>query len=450
MKRSIKMLIIAVIVLALMIGGYFFAVNWQPEKDEAEAPQQEKTDVNYIIDEDLTDIECVEFHTQTAHYTIRNGEKPSIEGYSSHVIDNGKLQAAMFGASSVIEGHTVSENPENLASYGLESEENYVSVKLKDGSERKLIIGNSANYEGEYYVKLADEKTVYTIEEYTVNTLLAHPDEYRSLSVCSIDGNSIADFEVAQKGVKVLSVKYDEKTKSQNEIHPYVYRIEYPYPGATANLDALKIVYESVSSVSASKIVEENPKNLSQYGLDKPYVFTVRDQYGTVTLKMGNYAENGEVYVMRDDLPVVYSASCSFYETIKNLKADDYVDRFIHLMYLDTVEGVVVKTPDITHNMTITRKSEDKTDYNIDGRIKVKETFTKIYTNVIGLSAKEFTSDSPSGKERCSITFKFTDKTEKTFIYYDYNERYCIVKADSGIACLVLNEDLESMLNSFN
>lgn len=450
MKRSIKMLIIAVIVLALMIGGYFLAINWQPEKEKAEAPQQEKTEVNYIINEELEDIDCVEFHTQTAHYTIRNGEKPSIEGYSSYVIDNAKLQAAMFGASSVIAGHTVSENPENLDSYGLESEENYVSVKLKDGSERKLIIGNSANFEGEYYVKLADEETVYTVEDYTANNLLAHPDEYRSLNVCSIDGTTIADFEVSQKGVKVLSVKYDEKEKSQSELHPYVYKIEYPYPGAVANLDALTIVYESVSSVSASKIVEENPKNLSKYGLDKPYVFTVKDQYGTVTLKMGNYAENGEVYVMRDDLPVVYSAYCSFYETIKNLKADDYVDRFIHLMYLDTVEGVTVKTPDVTHNMTITRKSEDKTDYNIDGRIKVKETFTKIYTNVIGLSASEFTSASPSGTEKCAITFNFTDKTSKTFTYYNYNERYCIVKSNNGISCLVLNESVDEMLDSFN
>jgi hypothetical protein len=38
------------------------------------------------------------------------------------------------------------------------------------------------------------------------------------------------------------------------------------------------------------------------------------------TIKIGSYSEDGLVYVMQENVPVVYTAECSFYEKIKNIK----------------------------------------------------------------------------------------------------------------------------------
>ena len=44
---------------------------------------------------------------------------------------------------------------------------------------------------------------------------------------------------------------------------------------------------------------------------------------------MGDYGENGNVYIMCNNIPVVYLAQCPFYETVKGVNAKNYVDRFI-------------------------------------------------------------------------------------------------------------------------
>lgn len=449
MKRNIKALIAAVVILALIAGLYIFAVKWQPEEEKKteENSLSDFPEIEYLVEVDTADIEYVKFNNGAESYTIRNGETASIEGYFSNVIDTSSLMSALYDCASVAIGHKI-ENPKELSAYGLDKEDKYVIIKTKDGAEHKIIIGNSANFDGEFYAMNKATGEVATIKSYEVDSLCKSPSEYRSLQMCSIDPQSVKNFTIEKSGAKVLSVKYDEDYVPKNEYLSVSYLIEYPYKGVTASLDKLQELFESLSSPVAKSIVEENPKNLSSYGLDKPYSLTVTDANGTVSMKMGDYDEEGNVYMMYNNVPVVYAAQSSFYETVKETKPDEYVERFINLFTITQVSEIIIKGDTESHSLEVDEKEDGNSVYKIDGKHVTEDSFKKIYQQIIGITAAKFTKDTPKGEEKCSITFKLKDKSSKTFNYYVYDERNCIVKADNGMVCLALTESIDAIFNS--
>lgn len=453
MKRNIKMLIAALVVLVLLVGAYFLVPKLiaENEDDVSEAGDFLESDTNsdYILNEKTDDTASITFSTGEITYTIINGEQPTIEGYTSHIINDSSLAVALLDSTSIRSVRKLGVQME-LSKYGLDKEDKYVSVKLKNGQEKKVIIGNPTNIDGEYYAMISGENEVCVISESTASTLLTHPSKYRKLGVVEIVNNTVSEFAVEKNGEKVLEAKYVSTSEvSGQQIHEF--KLLYPYPGVKANMDSINMFCEALSSVTATEIVEENPANLAKYGLDKPYVLKVKDDNATSTIKMGQYAEDGDVYVMKGDVPVVYKAPCPFYENVKNLSADEFVDNFIHLFNVSDVSKTTVKNSKKTHNISISKKSEDEYDYKIDGKIKVKENFTPVYTSIIGITSSSFMpGKEPGGEEYCMIKFDFNDKSSKTFNYYVYDDRYCIVKADNGLTCIVTKESIDAIFKAID
>lgn len=453
MKSNIKKLIAAVVVLALIIGLYFVVPLILPENKpeeniDANTAEEIISEDEYVVYEKTENVDQVTFNTGEITYTIINDETPEIVGYSSNVIDTGSLFMALF-KSTIIGYSKKIGSVENPADYGLDKEDKYVSIKLVDGKERKVIIGNPTNIGGEYYAKNSESDVVYVINESTAQTLLKHPKEYRNLDVVQISPETITAVAVDKKGEKTLEFKY-ESTKEESGQAIHTYKMEFPYKGVKANYDSINMFCQNLGTVTAVDIVEENPVALSRYGLDKPYVLKVTDDNGTSIVKMGNYTDDGYVYVMKADIPVVYKAECKFYEAVKNLKADEFVERFIHLFNIDTVSKITVKNSEKTHKLTVTEKSKDSYEYKINGKIKVKENFTPIFTSIIGVTASSYLPGIlPTGEEVCVIDFVFNDNTKKTFTYFRYDDRYCIVKADNGLSCLVTTKSVEDIFKAF-
>ena len=443
------MLVAAVAALALLAGGYFFLQKWEPNsqgENSSEALLGQNEETEYLINTDYSEIASVTVNNGEETYTVKNGENPSIEGYSSHIIDSSKLSSLIYSSSSVAISHKIKGKGDSLSLYGLDSPEKWVLISMKDGTKYKLVIGNSANFEGEYYAMLEGEDFVCTVSSYDIESLMKSPSEMRSMDICTLDGQSIASFTIKKNGKKEISVKYDENFKPSNEYQTVSYLVTYPYNNVNASLDKLQALFEKISSLTAQSIVEENPSNLKKYGLDKPYELEITDHEGKTTkIKMGSYGEDGNVYVMLSGVPVVYLADCPFYEVVKESRADDYVDRFINLFSIDAVKSIKVKAEGKTHTLEITKKSDDESIYKINDKLVSEKPFKEIYQLIIGVTATDFVNKEPAGDKKCEFIFKFTDNTKKTFTYYTYDDRYCIVKADNGLKCLTLTKNLDAV-----
>ena len=445
MKRNIRTTIIVAVLLAVLVGAYIFLQGMK--KEDGETPQQVAEKIEYIIEEPPSDVASVQFNTGELNYTIHNGETPTVDGYTSHIIDSSKLDSVLMNVVNMSCSQNMGEQSD-LSKYGLDKEDKFVLIKFKNGEEHKIIVGNPTYVDGEYYVRKSGEKVVYTLPSQFANLILCHPKNFRDTKICVVDNYSITEFAVEQLGEKVLEINRDDEYAKKNGFIQSNYIIKHPYENVEANNDTLNAIFENLTSVYATEIVEEDPQDLAQYGLHQPYAITVKDNNGKFTVKMGTYAEDGTVYVMRDDIPVVFKASCPFYEPVKTLIPDEYIARYIHIFKITEVEGVTVEGSGKSHNMKITKKSSDSYEYKIDDKIKAEDNFRSIYNTVISPIANQIVNEEITGEEVCKITFTLKDKTEKTFVYHKYDDRNYITKANNGLTCLVKKESVDDIFKA--
>jgi len=447
MKRNIKIIIASLLVLALLAGGYYFLLGWNPEnpaEEQASNPPEEQYEK--AIDIKTNDVDFVKINNGSIVYTVRNGEKVAIEGYSSLIMDEYQLSMLLYDVTALPVSRKIDSSGKNFSDYGIDENGKSITVATKDGKTEILLIGAPTNFEDEYYAMLKGKDSVFTVSSYSVEKLMKHPSEMRSNAICTLDGQNISAFTIIKNGKKELSIAYDEEYVPANEYQPVSYLITYPYNNVTASLDRLQELFKNISSLAAESIIEENPSDLAKYGLDNPYeVEFISFDEKKVTVKMGNYGENGSIYVMRDNLPVVYLAQCSFYENIKNATAQNYIDRFIHLFNINTVKKISVKAGNKEHLLSIEKNADKSMTYKIDGKTSEESKFKPIYQQIIGITAADFIEEKDEGEENCTISFSLNDGSTKKFTYYIYNDRYCIVKADNNLTCLTLTKNIDTL-----
>lgn len=443
MKRNIRTIIIVAVLLAVLVAAYFFVSNLKKDSN-GENAQTAQEQFEYLISEKPDEISYIQYNAGEVNFTVYSGDTPKIEGYTSHIIDSSKLDTALMSTAGMQFSKNMGKQTD-LSKYGLDSEEKFILFKLKNGEERKIIIGNPTHLDGEYYARKAGDSVVYTLSSQSCALLMCNPEIFRDTTVCIIDNYSVSDFSVKKAGNSVLEVYRDDDYAKENGFIQSNYIIKYPYNNVEANNDTIDAFFGNLASVYATEIVEEDPADLSKYGLDKPNVITVKDEKGTSTVKMGKYAEDGTAYVMKDDIPVVFKAVCPFYETVKNIVPDEYIARYIHIFKLTDVESVVVENSEKSHTMKITEKSENSFEYRIDDKIKNEDNFRTVYETVITPIANKIITEEITGEEVCKITFTFKNKSVKTFTYCKYDDKNYIVKADNGLNCLVKKESVDNI-----
>lgn len=443
MKKSIKMLIIGVIILAILGGGYYFAVKWVPENNDEDISTDDITETIFLVNENPDSVSSISFSMKDNSYTLINGDKITIDGYTSKVLSQDLLSSAFENACYVVASHKV-ESVAQLEEYGLSQKERYITYTYKDNTSKTIIFGNDAYFQGEHYVMIEDTDTVYTVSDSIYQALVQSPTNYRDLGVCSIDSASITQLGIYHNGKAVFDTKTSEEDAvSKGGVSIPVYTMSAPYKNVKMSVDKLTAFIEKLSAIYANDIVDESNTNYATYGLNNPYKLTVTDSNGKHTLLLGFKNENGEVYMMYNNNGVVYAAECSFYDDVVNAKTVDYIDRLIHLVEVSSLSGLDIEHSGGKVSFSIDEENEK---YKKDGEPIAKKKFKELYQAVIGVTMADVADRKPSGNQICKITFKFSDGSSKNFTYYEYNERYCSVVGDNGLNCLTLTKNINSII----
>ena len=259
MKRNIKIIIASLLVLALLAGGYYFLLGWNPEnpaEEQASNPTEEQYEK--AIDIKTNDVDFVKINNGSIVYTVRNGEKVAIEGYSSLIMDEYQLSMLLYDVTALPVSRKIDSSGKTFSDYGIDENGKSITVATKDGKTEILLIGAPTNFEDEYYAMLKGKDSVFTVSSYSVEKLMKHPSEMRSNAICTLDGQNISAFTIIKNGKKELSIAYDEEYVPANEYQPVSYLITYPYNNVTASLDRLQELFKNISSLAAESIIEEN------------------------------------------------------------------------------------------------------------------------------------------------------------------------------------------------
>jgi hypothetical protein len=215
-------------------------------------------------------------------------------------IDESKVSSIATNISSLVAEKIIEEEAGDISIYGLDKPV-LISVKMDDGTLKTLEIGNETPTKSGYYVKVKDEKKVYTIGSYIGKNLKVGKNDVKARDLFSIKPEEITEFSL-ERGESLVF-----KAKKSGD---FDWIMTSPIQG-NVNISAISPMLEAVSQTSAVNFIEENPSNLEQYGLLNPsYCLEFHTPAGREKLLLGKEKERGvEIYAKLADSSEVFSIS---------------------------------------------------------------------------------------------------------------------------------------------
>ena len=268
MKKKSMNLITAVAVLVVLSGAYVGVKTYvakQEEKESAEE-EEEKTQVFSISSED---VQSIKFVIDKKEVTFeKNNDEWVKSDERDFPVDQDKLTEAI-GSLNNVEADRVLDNVTDTTEYGLDDPTNTITITDKDGKETVLHVGMENASTSQYYVENGeDESKIYVVADSVFQPFMKTLYDYAKAGTFPvIDSSTISNVTVDENDDSYTLTK-DDNTGLWN--------IQDKDGAEKADSAKVSSLTSSIASIAYGSFVNYNCKDLSEYGLDKPY--------GTITI----------------------------------------------------------------------------------------------------------------------------------------------------------------------
>lgn len=268
MKKKSMNLITAVAVLVVLSGAYVGVKTYvakQEEKENAEE-EEEKTQVFSISSED---VQSIKFVIDKKEVTFeKNNDEWVKSDERDFPVDQDKLIEAI-GSLNNVEADRVLDNVTDTTEYGLDDPTNTITITDKDGKETVLHVGMENASTSQYYVENGeDESKIYVVADSVFQPFMKTLYDYAKAGTFPvIDSATVSNVTVDENDDSYTLTK-DDNTGLWN--------IQDQDGAEKADSAKVSSLTSSIASIAYGSFVNYNCKDLSEYGLDKPY--------GTITI----------------------------------------------------------------------------------------------------------------------------------------------------------------------
>ncbi len=438
--KLIRNIILAVLVLALLGGGYYFALRWEPKPEEI--PEETKETV-YVIAEQIKDLASVHIKNPDAEYEIvLIGEADGTVTYSlpanaGKETEAAKLQSAVAALIRLPAVNTVAKDGAAAAEFGLDAPKSCYTLQKKDGSSVTVLVGDRVPTGDEFYCMVEGGDSIHTIGGYKAEIVLAVPDDYRSTSILKIsDIAQVQGLTLFKNGTPVMTVRAATAEEQQGQVMTGsgAWRFTYPWE-EDVDPESFVAVLENLLVVEAIGFGTEDVAPVFDYTLR----LSTRD--AEYTLDIGGEAPEGGVYLRhRDNL---YLVDASVREAVAAMNPNDYLIKLVALAYLDELSGVVVHYGD--REYTMEPGDDQGKPYVICGAEVTADSFKKSFQTVIGVLYTERTDVSVSGASALTVTYTYKDGRQENVRYYPYDERHMVAHRPNGSTVKVLQSEFKKL-----
>ena len=275
MKKSTK-LVSAVVVLAVL-GGVYVGLNTYVTKEESTESSSEEGSKTEVYSAKTDDIKSLEFIIDKKDTVFEKKDDSWVKKDETAFPVNQTTLDSAASALEKVEADRVLENVDDLTEYGLDSPSNSVTVTTDDGTT-KFNIGDENTSTNQYYIAKDDEdSTVYVVSSSTVTPFMNSLYDYaQGEDFPTIDSSTVKKVQVSQDEDSYIleensdGATWDVSTDGSDK--------------ETADTTAAGNVTSGLGSLAYDQFTDYNAKDLSKYGLDKPYA--------TITVDYQEEAEN--------------------------------------------------------------------------------------------------------------------------------------------------------------
>lgn len=434
--------IILVVIVALLGGAYYFISK---NKAADNSTDDSTTDTIKLTDYTTDQVESLTLQNPDGTFVIVKKDKDWVLSSPTDLnADSSVLSSIVINAASVTADKLVEENVQDLSTYGL-SKPILVKIKLTDGKEKALEIGDMTPTKGGYYAKVSGENKVYVVGSYTAEKLVTGRNSLRKKALFGITSDIITMLSMDRKSQNLFASARDADNN---------WSMTRPIKGSM-NSTALSPMLEALANTTVTEFIEEKPTDLSKYGLDNPsYAFDFNTTTaGAFKLLLGDEKTKGsEIYAKLDGKDEVFSIDSSAF-TFLDKPLREIIEVFAYIVNIDQVSKIDLTMDGQIISMTIDvykdkdgKTDTDKDKFTVNGKdasgknADDKQPFREFYQSLIGIGLDEIdVAGTPSGTPEVSV--KYTLKSSPGTMQVDFISRdanyYYVVKNGEYAGILV-------------
>jgi hypothetical protein len=482
-NKALRPIIITAVVLALTVGAYFL-LTLIPEAGEEEvspSPSASKSSETYILyNEDYYSLKRMEFRFRdgtelfididdsknTRIFNLR----PAKPGWS---YKQDTLRSTAFNINSVTAIAKVAENVTDFSEYELDNPQLIARAVFKGENgdfSREIHIGKLTSLEDSYYARMKDDDTVYAISNYIAHNLMRTEMQYREMSffpsyfkedTLEVDADESITYIRIRNPETDVDIEISARSDEELRVLPVgtsKFFMTIPVNHECNDMAVADKFINRAAALNVTKVVEDDPEDLSIYGLDEPLELWMTNDDGKSVHYLIGSNEGPVAYVMVEGANSVLTAE-GFEPDLRNL---NHVTLMFKLAWIHNIEDVKSIVYDLQGEKRLYEIRENKKDENnkvisfvatLDGRPLSEENARRLYSRthdmlIVGETSEEF--DRQGMTPQYTITINMLDGTKNVMELYRLNERQYAVSVNEGELNYYINaSDVKELLEGF-
>jgi len=412
--------------------------------DKPETPEKERGPKNIIsLNRDL--VSSIEFISVDKKILMENKDSQWVvnEGKVNR-INNGKIFSILRELLNLKTVETVSFSSDDREQWGISDKSDKVLIK-SGGKTISLLIGSLNPAQTGYYVQIEGVNEIYLIKSSYGESIKIALDDLRIRDLPKIDIGKISTITIKNDSI-IQIVPFERSDMFTAEM--FAYMMSEPYrnqiPVHSENLEKFLLKMEAPLQI-VDFIDTGNP---GDYGINEIKLSIKEDSGRSFDLLLGREAGKEKIYSMIKGEDQIFTLNKKDLPFL-NLKPFDLVDRFPHLISINSIDALQITTDEMAIMGTIDRRDEGST-YSINGMEIDEKAFKTFYQDVLYL-LMEGETEQPVSTENPEITISFKLYDGGSYWthlnFYPYNsEFYAVARNEDEPAFIIGRYQLKEML----
>ncbi len=387
---------------------------------------------------------------------IKTDTSWEVSPYEQVPVDSTVIWDLATKLESITPSRLVNEAPEDLSLYGLDEPAATVRVRLSDGTETTVYVGDEFPDESSYYIRMEGSDTVWLHNMVTFDPVLEEGYYFLNKQITA-SANEMQDTPITRVEfcgpetnfepivIERLSEGFKDgafNTINFQMVSPkqryFMYAAESEYIIPLTGLTA-----ERVAVVGLTDEILEN----AGLTADKAYTATfVRDgQQHTIAVGIES---DGYVAVRVDNEDWIYTVKA---DSVPWAHGDYYTFASVYpyAPLLSDVETITIVSGDRTHTIEVTGESEDDYALKVDGNDVTYDNFKNFYRVLNHYYGTEPAVDVELGEILMTITWKSRDSSspDRVVNFYSVSGRRMAIEIDGEIDFLCRTTYIDRVLS---
>lgn len=397
----------------------------------------------------------------------------TLAGYEKYDVNNAVVGTLVNNANGMTSASLVEEDCSDLSKFGLDKPGISVELTYEDGVVRKFYIGDKSPVSEQYYVRLEESDTVYTVHASTLanyrmsavdfvrTTVLEKPadDEYPKVNSLRIERDDI-DYDI----YLVYGENSDDtKAGGTSATHEMVEPIK-----AYLTVERSSPITNGMFGLSAKRIdtLGAKPADIKAAGLEDPFCRVTMDcdDGNTYVLLLSNVFDDEDgtkcCRGMLEGSDIIYVLDADKASWVKVMPIDIASRRIITTFVWNidklTIEANNGKKAEFTiepKEAGFDRSSGKTEDFNVtmNGKEFDAERYRSFYGFLIDGDGEEFAINAEIPEDKPTVTLTYNDsylKKEYRIDYYEYSSMTALVVINGEPKFLCQKSYVETMIGN--